>query len=111
VPAFHAVLEDHTAGSPMRPEVIWTDLTPREIQTDLRERDLDVSEDIIRQLLHDHGYRRRQMLKYLDMDQHPDRDAQFENIARIKEEYLNSGNPIVSIDTKGLSKNNLTILS
>ena len=100
VPAFHAVLEDHTAGSPMREEVIWTDLTPEEIQANLMERDLYVSEDIVRQLLRDHGYRRRQMLKYLDMGQHPDRDAQFVNIARIKEEYLNSGNPIVSIDTK-----------
>jgi hypothetical protein len=100
VPAFHAVLEGHTAGSPMRPEVIWTDLTPGEIREDLMERDLYVSEDIIRRLLRDHGYRRRQMLKYLDMDRHPERDAQFVNIARIKEQYLNSGDPIVSIDTK-----------
>jgi Rhodopirellula transposase DDE domain len=100
VPAFHAVLEGHTAGSPMRAEVIWTDLTPREIQADLRERDLYVSEDTIRQLLRDHGYHRRQMLKYLDLDQHPDRDAQFVNITRIKGEYWDSGNPIVSIDTK-----------
>jgi hypothetical protein len=84
----------------MRAEVLWTDLTPKEIQADLRERDLYVSADTIRQLLRDHGYRRRRMLKDLDMDQHPDRDAQFVNIARIKEEYLNSGNPIVSIDTK-----------
>jgi Rhodopirellula transposase DDE domain len=100
VAAFHAVLEDHTAGSPLRQEVIWTDLTPGEIQADLRDRDLYVSEDAIRQLLRDHGYRRRQRLKYLDMDQHADRDAQFVNSARIKERYLNSGDPIVSIDTK-----------
>jgi hypothetical protein len=100
VPAFHAVLEDHTAGSPMRQEVIWTDLTPRQIQAGLMQRDLDVSEHIVRQLLRDAGYRRRQMLKYLDMGGHPERDAQFENIARLKEEYLTSGNPIVSIDTK-----------
>lgn len=100
MPAFHAVLENHTAGSPMRSEVIWTDLTPREIQARLQERDLYVSADIVRQLLHDHGFHRRQMLKYLDMDQHPDRDAQFANIARLKEEYRTSDNPLVSIDTK-----------
>jgi hypothetical protein len=94
------VLEGRTAGSPTRPEVIWTDLTPKEIQTRLMERDLDVSEYIVRQMLHDAGYRRRSMLKYQDMGSHPDRDAQFLNIARIKEEYLKSGNPIVSIDTK-----------
>jgi hypothetical protein len=100
VPAFHAVLENHTAGSPVRQEVIWTDMTPKEIQADLMEKDLHVSLDTVRQLLEDHGYRRRQMLKYLDMGRHEDRDAQFLNIARIKQEYLESGDPIVSIDTK-----------
>jgi hypothetical protein len=100
VPAFHAVLEDHTAGSPTRPEVFWTDMTPRQIQENLMERDLYVSEHIVRQLLRDAGYHCRQMLKYLDLGEHKDRNAQFENIARIKGEYLQSGNPIVSIDTK-----------
>jgi hypothetical protein len=51
-------------------------------------------------LLRDAGYRVRQMLKYLDMGEHADRNAQFENIARIKGQYLGSANPIVSIDTK-----------
>jgi hypothetical protein len=99
-PAFHAVLENHTAGSPVREEAIWTDLTPKEIQADLMEKDLYVSLDTVRRLLEDNGYRRRQMHKYLDMDQHPDRDAQFTNIARIKERYFSSADPIVSIDTK-----------
>jgi hypothetical protein len=100
VPAFHAALADHTAGSPVRPDLLWTDLTPAEIQATLMESDLYVSEHIVRQLLQAAGYRRRQMLKCLDMGQHQDRDAQFRNIARIKEEYQNSGNPILSIDTK-----------
>ena len=30
----------------------------------------------------------------------PDRNAQFENIARIKGQYLGSVNPLMSIDTK-----------
>lgn len=98
--SFHAVLEDHTGGDPMREEVIWTDLTPREIGEALMEKDLYVSERVIRQLLDDEGYRRRQIRKYLDMGSHEDRDAQFENIARIKREYLGSPEPILSIDTK-----------
>jgi len=100
VPSLHAVLEDHTAGDPMHQEVIWTDLTPREIGEALMEKDLYVCEQVIRQLLDDEGYRRHQMQKYLDMGEHPDRDAQFENIARIKREYLGSPDPILSIDTK-----------
>jgi hypothetical protein len=98
--SFHAVLEDHTAGDPMREQIIWTDLTPREIGEALMEKDLYVSEGVIRQLLEDAGYRRRQIQKYLDMGSHEDRDAQFENIARIKRDYLDSPDPILSIDTK-----------
>jgi Rhodopirellula transposase DDE domain len=100
VPAFHAVLQGHTAGSPMREDVIWTDLTPKQIQANLIQSDLHVSEHVVRQLLRDAGYRVRQILKYLDMGEHEDRNAQFENIARIKGQYLCSANPIVSIDTK-----------
>ena len=34
------------------------------------------------------------------MGQHADRNQQFENIARLKQQYLESDNPILSIDTK-----------
>jgi hypothetical protein len=100
VSSSHAVLEDQTAGDPMRQEVIGTDLTPREIGEALMEKDLYVCQQVIRQLLDDAGYRRRQIQKYLDMGAHEDRDAQFQNIARIKQDYLGSPNPILSIDTK-----------
>ena len=50
--------------------------------------------------LDDQGYRRRRIVKYLDMGRHADRDAQFLNIARVKAEYLASGDPVLSVDTK-----------
>jgi hypothetical protein len=31
---------------------------------------------------------------------HPDRNAQLENIARLKKEYLEAGWPVISVDTK-----------
>jgi DDE family transposase len=34
------------------------------------------------------------------MGQNPDRNAQFENIARLREEYEAAGDPVISIDTK-----------
>jgi hypothetical protein len=40
VPAFQAVLEDPTAGSPLRQDILWTDSTPREIQLNRMEHDL-----------------------------------------------------------------------
>lgn len=84
----------------MREEVRWTDLTPRDIQEALSNRGLDVSTHVIRRLLDDEGFRRRAIQKYLDMGIHPDRNAQFENIARIKAEALEAGIPLLSIDTK-----------
>ena len=84
----------------MHADVVWTDQTPQAIREDLAERDLYVSVEVIRQLLRDEGYRRRQMQKYLDMGAHQDRNAQFENIARLQAEYRSSLNPILSIDTK-----------
>ena len=34
------------------------------------------------------------------MGQHPDRNAQFENIGRLRQEYQQAGDPVISIDTK-----------
>src|SRR5262249_31673469 len=48
-----------------------------------------------------HRYRRRKALKKRTMGpRHPDRNAQFEIIARLKAEYLGAGLPVISIDTK-----------
>ena len=40
---FHKVLEDHTAGDPMRPEVKWTNLSRRQIAQRISERGTRVS--------------------------------------------------------------------
>ena len=34
------------------------------------------------------------------MGHHPDRNTQFENIARLRHEFQNAGQPIISIGTK-----------
>jgi Rhodopirellula transposase DDE domain len=97
--AFVEVVEQRAAGSPVKAQT-WTDLTVGQIQERLMEKDLYVCLDVVRDLLEEEGYGLREMQKYLDMGQHKDRDAQFNNIARIKAEYLASGDPILSIDTK-----------
>jgi predicted transcriptional regulator len=61
---FLAVLREHTAGDPMREDVRWTDLTPREIADSLHEAyQVKVSTTIIRKLLKKHNYRRRKAQK------------------------------------------------
>jgi Rhodopirellula transposase DDE domain len=98
---FHAVLEDHTAGDPMRADVKWTNLSRRQIAKELAALGTPVSRDVVSQLLRKHRYRRRKAQKKKTMGpRHPDRNAQFENIARLKKEYLQAGWPVISVDTK-----------
>ena len=98
---FLDVLRDHTAGDPMRTEIKWTDLTRREISRRLGERGTPAGRGVVKQLLKTHGFVKRKARKKVEMGpRHPDRNAQFENIARLKQEYLAAGQPVVSIDTK-----------
>jgi DDE family transposase len=100
VETFQAVLEEHTAGSPMAEEIIWTDLTTTDIAARLTEGGIPVSVHIVEQLLAEHDYHRRKIQKELPLDEHQDRDAQFQTIARLKAEYLAGDDPILSLDTK-----------
>jgi Rhodopirellula transposase DDE domain len=97
---FLRVVKDYTAGDPMRQDVKWTNLTLDQIAQRLAEAGTPVSVTVVKQLLRKHHYVQRKARKSLSMGQHADRNQQFENIARIKGEYLESDNPILSIDTK-----------
>jgi hypothetical protein len=93
------VLIERTAGSPVA-EVIWTDLTVTDIAEALAQHGTPASVHIVEQLLDKYDYHRRKAQKSLAMGQNEDRDAQFRNIARLKQEYLDAGEPILSVDTK-----------
>jgi hypothetical protein len=98
---FLAVLRDHTAGDPMREEVVWTDLRPAEIQARLQQDyGTAISIPIVRQLLKKHHYRRRRARKRQTRKSVPQRNAQFENIAILRAVYELLGNPVLSMDTK-----------
>lgn len=97
---FLAVLQEHTAGDPMKAQLIWTDLTPGQIADLMGENGLSVSCYVVEQLLAKHGYSRRSALKSKSTGTSKNRNEQFENIARLKAEYQKQGNPIISIDAK-----------
>lgn len=97
---FLRAVKDYTAGDPMRPDVTWTNLTLDQIAERLAEAGTPVSVTVVKQLLRKHRYLKRKARKSLSMGQHADRNRQFEKIARLKREYLESDNPILSIDTK-----------
>ena len=94
------MLRDHTAGDPMRAGVKWTNLSRRQISQQLQELGTPASKRVVSDLLWEHGDRRRKAQKKQTMGQHADRNSQFENIARLKQEYLHAGQPVISIDTK-----------
>ena len=97
---FLRVVKDYTAGDPMRPDVKWTNLTLDQIAERLSEAGTPVSVTVVKQLLRKHHYVKCKARKSLSMGQHVDRNQQFENIARLKREYMGTDNPILSIDTK-----------
>src|SRR5277367_6868136 len=85
----------------MRTDVKWTNLSRRQIARRVTELGTPVSRHVVSQLLRKHGYRRRKALKKKTMGpRNPNRNAQFENIARLKKKYLKAGLPVISMDTK-----------
>ena len=84
----------------MRDGVLWTNLSRREISRRLAKLGTPVSRHTVRKLMKQHGLGQRKVRKKKTLGAHPDRDAQFQNIARLKAEYLAAGDPVISIDTK-----------
>ena len=75
-------------------------MSRRQIAHQLKVLGSPASKQVVSQLLHDHGYRRRKPQKKQTMGEHADRNAQFEKIAQLKQDYLTAGKPVISMDTK-----------
>ena len=80
--------------------VLWTNLSLRELSRRLLELGTPASRRVIRRLLRQFKLGRRTARKKKTMGHHPDRNAQFENITRLRQEYQDAGDPVISIDTK-----------
>jgi len=94
------VLQEFTAGDPMRVGVLWTNLSLRELSRRLGAMGTPAGRRTVRRLLRQLGLGRRTARKKKTMGHHPDRNAQFEKIARLRQEYQDAGDPVISIDTK-----------
>lgn len=84
----------------MREEILWTNLTLSEIAGRLGDGGTAVSVTVVTQLLDQYGYVKRKAQKQAAMGNHPQRDQQFKNIDRLRRQYEDSLNPILSMDTK-----------
>jgi hypothetical protein len=94
------LLQEFTAGDPMREGVLWTNLSLRELSRRLLALGTPASRRTIRRVLRKLKLGRRTARKKKTMGHHPDRNAQFENIARLRREYEAAGDAVISIDTK-----------
>ena len=97
---FLQLLAEFTAGDPMREGVLWTNLSRRDISRRLREMGTPASRHTVRKLMKKHHLGQRKVRQKKALGTHPDRDAQFQNIARLQAEYRAAGDPVISIDTK-----------
>jgi len=97
---FLEIVRDQTAGDPMNDEVKWTHLSLKEIGQRLHQRGIEVSRNIVKQLLKKHGYRKRKALKKKATGSTKGRNEQFERIGELRADYQARGLPQISVDTK-----------
>ena len=90
----HEVLEGSTAGDPTS-SVKWTRKSTRSVSRALR-----VSHTKAHRMLRAHKYRLRFNRKRLTRKSSPDREQQFAKIERLKKEFAERGQPIISVDAK-----------
>jgi hypothetical protein len=96
-----SILQDRTAGDPMRDNVTWTDLTPVEIANRMdRDFEINIAPAIVRRILAALNFRLRKIAKVLPGKESPNRNLQFLRIAELKETFLAMGRPVISMDTK-----------
>jgi hypothetical protein len=94
------VLEVRTAGDPDEPDILWTDLSPTQIADAVSNMGTPVSGPVVQDWMEEQKLARHKIEKVLEGGQSPDRDAQFQRIAELKAQYIATGNPVFSLDTK-----------
>jgi Rhodopirellula transposase DDE domain len=97
-----SIIKVHTAGSPVDPDVKWTDLKPREIaKLYFDEHGEGIGHGTVKRLLRQEGYRKRRPSKQLATGKSPDRAEQFKVLTHLVGLFALMGhNPGLSIDTK-----------
>jgi transposase len=100
------IVDGSTYGDPQR-VLSWTTESLRSIQkTLLEEHGISASHVTVGAILEDLGYSKQANQKMLQVGKpHPDRNAQFEEINRKAKAFIDSGEPVISVDTKKKENN------
>lgn len=98
-----SLLEANTRGDPMCP-LVWTCKSTRKLAEELRNQGHEVSYLTVARMLHDWDYSLQANRKTREGKQHPDRDAQFQFIAKQVRSFQRRHQPVISVDTKKKEK-------
>jgi len=78
----------------------WTSKSTAKLAGELTRRGFKVSVDTVGRLLKRLGYSLLSPAKVKEGTAHPDRDGQFHYLHGLAEEFVASGDPVISVDTK-----------
>ncbi|WP_308315313.1 ISAzo13 family transposase [Streptomyces sp. ISL-100] len=98
-PALLALVEPDVRGDPMSP-LRWTVKSTRTLARALNRAGHRVSADTVGDLLREEGFSLQANAKTIEGSQHADRDAQFRYLNEQAREHRDTGQPVISVDTK-----------
>ena len=93
------LVDPDSRGDPEQP-LRWTAKSVRKLAEALRGAGHQVSHETVAQLLRSLGYSLQANAKTREGASHPDRDEQFRHINRAAAGAIESGQPVISVDTK-----------
>jgi hypothetical protein len=93
------LVDPATRGDPQS-TLCWTCKSTRHLADALVKKGHQVSHQTVERLLRELGYSLKANRKTREGSSHPDRNAQFEHIARKVRSFQRRGQPVISVDTK-----------
>jgi hypothetical protein len=93
------IVSPHTMGDPMKP-LRWTSKSLRNIASSLNNKGRKVSHKLVGEILKKSGYSLQGNRKTDEGNTHVDRDAQFEFINKVANNFLSLKLPVISVDCK-----------
>ncbi len=99
LPALNALLEPATRGDPESP-LRWSSRSTAKLAAELTRAGHETSPDTVASILKQQGFTLQAARKTLEGKDHPDRDAQFCAINTATKEFIEDGQPVISVDTK-----------
>lgn len=99
LPALLKLMDAHTRGDPMGP-LLWSSKSLRKLEGELAKEGIRISYVTIGNILKENGFSLQANRKTDEGSSHIDRDAQFEHINETSISFMETGQPVISVDCK-----------